>query len=115
MRLARACSRALARGTSVAAPEPEFAAPAADDEPLDPASRPGGLDEQVQPVAVGVRPGGAVRTRAAERALSGWRPRRLVLWGVAAGLATTSIPPSYAGWSRILPYFLTRPVRDEES
>ncbi len=34
--------------------EPEFAAPAADDEPLDPASRPGGLDEQVQAVAVSV-------------------------------------------------------------
>ena len=37
--------------------ESEFAAPAADDEPLDPASRPGGLDEQVQPVAVGVASG----------------------------------------------------------
>ena len=37
--------------------EPEFAAPAADDEPLDPASRPGGLDEQVQPVAVSVASG----------------------------------------------------------
>ena len=32
--------------------ESEFAAPAADDEPLDPASGPGRLDEQVQAVAV---------------------------------------------------------------
>ena len=34
--------------------ETEFAAPAADDEPLDPASGAGRLDEQVQPVAVSV-------------------------------------------------------------
>ena len=34
--------------------ESEFAAPAADDEPLDPAPRSGGLDEQVQAVSVRV-------------------------------------------------------------
>ena len=34
--------------------ESEFAAPAADDDPLDPASRSGGLDEQIQAVAVRV-------------------------------------------------------------
>ena len=37
--------------------ESEFAAPAADDEPLDPAPGPGGLDEQVQAVAVCVPSG----------------------------------------------------------
>jgi len=37
--------------------EAEFAASAADDEPLDPTSLAGGLDEQVQAVAVGVASG----------------------------------------------------------
>ena len=37
--------------------EAEFAAASADDEPLDPASGPGGLDEEVQPVPVGVPSG----------------------------------------------------------
>ena len=38
----------------MAAPSPEFPASSADDEPLDPASGAGGLDKEVQPVAVGV-------------------------------------------------------------
>ena len=54
--------------------ESEFAPPAADDEPLDPAPGPGRLDEQVQAVAVSVGPGGAERMKAAESALSGRWP-----------------------------------------
>ena len=57
IRLASACSRALASGTSVAAPSPSSRRSAADDEPLDPASGPGGLDEQVQAIAVRVPAG----------------------------------------------------------
>ncbi len=75
----------------------EFAAASADDEPLDPASGSGRLNEQIQAMPSACRPGGAERTKAAESALTGWRPRRLVLGVVAAALPTTSIPPFICG------------------
>ena len=42
------------------------------------------------------RPGVAVRTKATEREWCGWRPRRLVLSGVSAGVITASINPGRA-------------------
>ena len=95
--------------------EPEFAASAADDEPLDPASGAVGWTNRYSPLPSACLPGGAERTKAAESALSGWRPRRLVLRVVVAVLATTSIPPSNTGCSRIPLHVLTRSVRGHES
>ena len=57
-----------------------------------------------RPLPSACLPGGAERTKAAESALSGWRPRRLVLRGERAGLPTTSIPPLYAGLGWISPH-----------
>ena len=56
-RLARACSQALASGDERGGAEPKLAELSADDEPLDPAAGAGGLDKQVQAVAVGVPSG----------------------------------------------------------
>ncbi len=108
LRLARACSRALASGTS-------SAAPAADDEPLDPASGAGRLDEQVQPVPVRVPAGRHGTDEGGRERLVGVASRRLALRGAAAGLATASISPLHAGLGWISPPVLGRPVRDQES
>ena len=56
MRLARASSQALASGTERGGAEPEFAALAVDDEPLDPDCGSGRRNEQVQAIAVGETP-----------------------------------------------------------
>ena len=54
LRLARAIFAGLGEGDERGGAEPEFAAPDADDDALDSASRSGWLDEQLEPVPVGV-------------------------------------------------------------
>ena len=49
-----------------------------DDEPLDPASRPGGADEQVQAVAFRVPSGRRGTDEGGRERLVGWRPQRFV-------------------------------------
>ena len=115
MRLARASSRALASGTSVAAPSPSSRRRPRMTSRWTQLRVPVGWTNRYKPLPSACRPGGAERTKAAESALSGWRPRRLVLRGVAAGLATTSIPPLYTGLGWIPPYVLTRLTRVSES
>ena len=58
-------------------PQPELAAAAADDEPLDPASGAAGLDEQVQAVAVGVP---SWRCGADEGGRAGWIRQDALGW-----------------------------------
>ena len=71
---ATGCAR---RRASARARVGRLAAPAADDDALDPASGSGRLDEaRCRPRAFLAARN---RTKAAERVLSGWRPRRLVL------------------------------------
>ena len=65
------CSRASTSESSAAAPSPELAAATANDEPLDPAAGADGRDEECKALPSACRPGGAERTRAAERALAG--------------------------------------------
>ena len=115
MRLARACSRALASGTSVAAPSPSSRRRPRMTSRWTQLRVPVGWTNRYKPLPSAWRPGGAERTKAADSALSGWRPRRLVLPILAAGLATTSIPPLYAGLARIPQDRLTASVRGSES
>ena len=104
----------LGEGDEPGGAEPEFTAASADDEPLDPASGSGGLDEQVQAVAVGVPAWRCGTDEGSREGLVGMASRRLVLRGVVAVLATTSIPPLCAGMDRISRYVLTGPDREWE-
>ena len=110
IRLARACSRALASGTSVAAPSPSSRRRPRMTSRWTQLRVPVGWTNRYSPLPSAWRPGGAERTKAAERALSGWRPRRLVLRGEGSDLATTSIPPLYTGLRWIPPHVLIRSV-----
>ena len=76
---------------------------------------PVGWTNRYKPFPSAWRPGGAERTKAAESALSGWRPRRLVRRVVVAVLATIAIPPLHARLSRISQYALNQPAHDDES
>ena len=79
LRLARACSRASASGTSAAAPSPSSRRRPRTTSRWTQLRVPGGWTNRYRPLPSAWRPGGAERTNAAERALSGWRPRRLAL------------------------------------
>lgn len=78
MRLARTCSRALASGTSVAAPSPSSRHRSLMTSRWTQLRVPVGLTNRYSPLPSAWRPGGAEPTKVAERALSGWRPRGLV-------------------------------------
>ena len=74
--------------------ETEFAAPAADDEPLDPASGSGRLDEQVQPVAVRVASGRCGTDEGGREGLVGMAAPAL---GLSASSTTVTVTAVSAG------------------
>ena len=68
-----------------------------------------GWTKTYMPLPPACRPGGAVRTKATESALSGWGPRRLVLRGAATAVIIASIAASNSRIGWILPFVPTGP------
>ena len=77
--------------------EPEFAAPAADDEPLDPASGAGRLDEQAQAVAVRVASGRGGTDEGGREGLVRMAPSALGSAGLGGGLGYNIHSPIICG------------------